>query len=112
MSETPAGSQDHSQSVTGQEPLDPPVDSPVVFAHVVAEAIRELIEESHLHEWDILGVYTPPSRPVIHPLMAGSVPTTFVLIRCGYCNLPQSIELEGDWTEEQVMKKVIRNEEQ
>jgi len=111
MSETPAGSQDHSQSVTDQEPLVP-LDSPIVFAHVIAEAIRELIEESHLHEWEILGVYNPPSRPVIHPLAPMAVPSTFVLIRCGYCNLPQSIELEGVWTEEQVMKKIIKNEEQ
>lgn len=81
---------------------EPPVDSPVVLAHVIAEAIQGLIENTHHHQWDILGVYVPqPNRP-IHPRLIGTEQITLVLMRCQECNWVQTIELDGIWTAEQV----------
>jgi len=104
MSEIPDGALRASPSPMDQEPLDPPADSPVVLAHIIAEAIRDLTENTHIHTWDILGVQNPPKRP-IHP--RNTVwPTTIILIRCRECNLPQTEELDGTWTEEQVKAKI------
>jgi len=105
MSEIPDGALSPSQSVTGQEPLDPPADSPVVFAHVIAEAIRDLME-NHIHRYDILDVYKPPAPARIHPLMPAPVPVTIVLLRCQECVMPDTISLQGEWTLEQVTKEI------
>jgi hypothetical protein len=56
-------------------------------------------EPVHIHIWDILDRWTPETSP--HPrLRTGRV--TIVLIQCKICNLPQTIELEGTWTLQQL----------
>jgi hypothetical protein len=77
------------------------VDSTVAMAHVVAEAIREVAAEAHQHHWDILGIWKPGGQPV-HPRLLTSQIITVVLVRCQKCNLPQTIELAGIWTIEQI----------
>jgi len=111
MSAIPDGSQGPSPSSTDPE-RSGLADSVEFLAQVIIAAIRDLTEEAHLHEWDILAVYNLPSRPARHPLMPGSIATTFVLIRCGYCHIPQTVELEGEWTEEQVKQGLTNSEEQ
>lgn len=75
-----------------------------------AEIVRYLyinataVTKPHLHVWDILGVRNPPApRVPVHPRMT-DYPThiTIVLIRCQECNFPQTIELDGLWTESQI----------
>ena len=73
-----------------------------------AEIVRYLylnataVTKPHLHVWDILGVWNSiePARPA-HPRNPPDR-TTQVLIRCQECNFPQTVELEGIWTEAQL----------
>jgi hypothetical protein len=62
-------------------------------------------EVEHVHIWDILDVWSPPE--VHHPRL-GTERVTHVLIRCKTCNLPQTIELDGVWTLEQLLKNHAR----
>ena len=57
---------------------------------------------THQHEWDVVDTWRPEQRQPIHPRMQGTVPSTFVLVICKLCHLPETIELEGIWTTEQV----------
>jgi hypothetical protein len=62
----------------------------------------------HVHVWNILDVWQPSTQGY-HPRIA---PTdmTVVLIRCRTCELPQTIELRGIWTLEQILKNHARIE--
>jgi hypothetical protein len=61
----------------------------------------------HVHMWEILERWSPSEVP--HPrLQAGRV--TYVLIRCKACDLPQTVELDGVWTLEQLLKNHARIE--
>jgi hypothetical protein len=60
---------------------------------------------AHVHIWDILDVQTPPAT--LHPRLSGNT-ITFVLIRCKECNVPQTLELEGTWTLEQILRNDAR----
>lgn len=81
---------------------EPETVTPTTLAHVIAEAVRDIAEgmPQHEHEWDILGVWKPPTgnRPR-HPLLPPNLPITIALIRCLHCGYPQTIELDGDWDE-------------
>jgi hypothetical protein len=84
---------------------EPPAESPVVLAHVIAEAIRDLAENSHQHRFAILGVWNPPPpRQPIHPRMAAEFHAniTIIAVRCQECGLPLSVTLDGIWTLEQI----------
>jgi hypothetical protein len=65
------------------------------------KALQKLTELPHVHKWDILGVWRP-TRPA-HPRMPNSNTTT-VLLRCRVCNWPETSELNGMWTEDQIRK--------
>jgi hypothetical protein len=54
---------------------------------------------AHVHIWDILDVQATVQS--YHPRVNMN-PVTFVLIKCRECNLPQTIELTGTWTLDQV----------
>jgi hypothetical protein len=56
----------------------------------------------HVHMWDILGVQYP-TPPVHHPRIGATV-VTLVLVKCATCNLPMTIELEGKWTHQQLVR--------
>jgi hypothetical protein len=60
----------------------------------------------HVHIWDILDVWLP-KNVVYHPQLR-QVEITTVLIRCRECNLPKTIELQGIWTLEQILKNHAR----
>jgi hypothetical protein len=98
----------------GDEPRDEPYahnepetphDSPVVLAHVIAEAIRDIAVPQHEHVWRLRGVYYPPAPRVIHPLVQVQIDTTVVLVRCKVCKVPETIQLTGHWTEDQIRGK-------
>jgi hypothetical protein len=80
---------------------------PIVDSTVIANALRRLTEPPHVHIWDILGVSPVPARP-IHPRIQAPN-TTIVLLRCRTCNWPETSELDGVWTEEQI-RKASKNE--
>lgn len=77
-------------------------------ATAIITALREQIKQvqeqwqPHVHRWDILGIWTPPGRPV-HPRDT-STAYTVVLIKCRECDLPDTTSLDGTWTEEQIRK--------
>src|SRR6516225_6700453 len=75
---------------------DAPHDSPVVLAHVIAEAVRDLAAGMPVHEhaWDILDVQEAPRPPVLLPMQA-TVTSTYVLLRCVSCGLPDALTLPG-----------------
>jgi hypothetical protein len=60
---------------------------------------------THEHDWDVVDTWRPETQRPIHPRMQGAIPSTYVLIVCKICHLPQTIELEGIWTTEQVRDK-------
>jgi hypothetical protein len=73
-------------------------------AEVLRQALAAIAQNAHVHEWDILGTWKPASRPV-HP--RGPIAAeTVVLIKCRGCGLPESVSLDGDFTEEQIRKGV------
>jgi hypothetical protein len=59
---------------------------------------------AHVHIWDILDVMNPASQ-AYHPRINMN-PVTFVLVKCSECHIPQTIELQGTWTLEQVRHHV------
>ena len=89
-------------------------DDPMI--EVPASRLRELrdkesrLEEltgvlrsmSHYHVWDILGIYKPPGP--VHPRAIRQ--TTIVLLRCSGCNLPDTIDLDGQWTIDQIRARL------
>ena len=56
--------------------------------------------ESHTHTWDLLEIWIPDDVQY-HPRIAPS-PKTVVLMICKTCNLPQTAELKGKWTLQQL----------
>lgn len=80
---------------------------PILDQTVLANALRRMSEVPHVHMWEILGVWSPaqPNAPV-HPRVAASRASsiTVVLLRCRTCNWPETSELDGIWTEEQIRK--------
>jgi hypothetical protein len=73
---------------------------PIVDQTVIANALARLTEPPHVHRWEILGIQRP-ARRAPHPRIPDSN-TTIVLLRCRTCNWPETSELDGMWTEEQV----------
>jgi len=64
-------------------------------------AIRgALAAPQHEHSWQAVDVWRDRQQPP-HPRHM-PIPSTFALLVCRNCNLPQAIELEGIWTIEQV----------
>jgi hypothetical protein len=61
---------------------------------------------AHVHVWDILEAQNQAPQ-MLHPRLANS-PITLVLVRCKECNLPQTVELPGTWTLEQILKNHAR----
>jgi hypothetical protein len=105
MSETQAEHHDHSQSATAQEPLDLPADSPVVLAHLIAEAINQLILSGHDCVYDIVGVTyrgPEPGRPR-HPRLAAPE-VTRVLLRCQICHDLVVRDLDGRWSPHEIFR--------
>ena len=90
---------------------DAPHDSPVVLAHVIAEAVRDLAAGMPVHEhaWDILDVQEAPRPPVLLPMQA-TVTSTYVLLRCVSCGLPDALTLPGSWTLAQVHADAFADE--
>lgn len=76
-------------------------EKPAIDLAAIAEAVRLATASAHIHMWNIIGV-RPPSGP-IHPRLANTQ-TTVVLLKCTECGLPETVELIGSWTEEQVRK--------
>lgn len=66
-------------------------------------AIRDRFVSGHEHAWEPVDVWRPSSegRPR-HPMDRMATPITIVLIVCKGCRVPQTMELEGVWTIEQV----------
>ena len=71
---------------------------------VPPEHIRELPQQIqlHVHKWEILDVWHP-NQSMTHPRVAFHA-TTHVLVRCTECNFPNTVELQGQWTLEQIRK--------
>jgi hypothetical protein len=63
---------------------------------------RMLSGSNHQHDWDIVDTWEPTVQRPVHPRMQGAIPATFVLVICKGCHLPQTVELEGKWTAEQL----------
>jgi hypothetical protein len=73
---------------------------------ILRQALLAIAQNAHVHDWAILGVWKPASRPV-HP--RGPIAAeTVVLIKCRGCGLPESVSLDGDFTEEQVRKDIAK----
>lgn len=71
-----------------------------VVAEVLRQALSAIAQNAHVHQWDILAIWKPASRPV-HP--RGPIAAeTVVAIKCSGCGLPESVSLDGDFTEEQI----------
>lgn len=78
---------------------------------VLVEATRKLYEDvfskatsnAHVHQWDIIGVWTPPNR-AIHPRDSLTL-YTVVLIKCNKCGWPETINLEGIWSEDKIREQ-------
>jgi hypothetical protein len=81
--------------------------TPVIYAQIrrLAEQYDELRKQQtelpHVHVWETLGIWRP-TQP-IHPRIRADYTTT-VLLRCVTCHWPETSELDGIWTEEQVRK--------
>jgi hypothetical protein len=75
-------------------------------AEVLRQALLAIAQNAHVHVWDILDIkrVNPAGRPA-HPRMVQAT-ETIVLIRCRGCLLPETVNLDGDWTEEQIRKGV------
>jgi hypothetical protein len=70
------------------------------------------VVSEHVHIWGILDVWQQPERQY-HPQIRPR-DITVVLIRCKDCNFPQTIELQGTWTLEQLLRndaRIYRKEE-
>ena len=68
------------------------------------EYLRRLLDNmlgTHDHEWDVVDVWRPEGNQPVHPRVS-TLPTTFALVTCKICHLPETTELEGIWTLEQV----------
>lgn len=65
------------------------------------EKIHYLFDSRHEHDWDLVDVWHPTGQP-IHPRDRVSMPFTIVLIICRQCHYPQTMELDGVWTIEQL----------
>jgi hypothetical protein len=89
---------------------DLPDDNLTGLAHVIAEAFREIGENTHIHKYDILDVWVRPAGPNLHPLVPVQIPTTIALLRCRECELPDTTTLPGEWTLEQIRKRVESGE--
>ena len=83
----------------------PSADYMAAFRSLRETVNRVLGGSTHEHDWDIVGTWQPEVQRPIHPRMQGTVPETYVLIVCKICHLPQTIELAGKWTTEQVRDK-------
>jgi hypothetical protein len=57
---------------------------------------------AHQHEWNPVDVFSVRNSKPAHPRMAQDTPSTIVLLVCESCRYPQTIELDGVWTIEQV----------
>lgn len=68
-------------------------------------ALRDKVLSPHEHDWRVVDTWQQESRQPIHPLSPLATPSTFVLMVCQGCHVPQSIELEGKWTIEQVRSR-------
>jgi hypothetical protein len=64
-------------------------------------------QPEHVHMWEILERWSP-AEPAHPRLRAERV--TYVLVRCKTCDLPQTVELSGVWTLEQLLKNHARVE--
>ena len=98
-------SQELSQSPTGQGPYEPEY-----LSRVIAETLQIIAENTHEHKWAILGVWNSPVNRPVHPRLLGNMKTTIALIRCDGCGLPETVELEGEWTLETITKKITESE--
>lgn len=77
-----------------------------ITAEVFRQALAAIAQDAHVHDWAILGIWKPASRPV-HP--RGPIAAeTVVLIKCTGCGLPESVSLDGDFTEDQIRKDVAK----
>jgi len=91
-----------------QQPDPEPTTGP--FAPIDART-----PNSHIHRWEILDIWFPIEYPP-HPRIKQEKQTV-ILIRCRTCELPQTVELQGTWTMEQVLQpgkkpiKVVRKRE-
>lgn len=97
MSETQDESQDRSQSSTDQAPYETGY-----LSQVIAETLQLIAESAHVHRWAILGVWNSPVNRPVHPRLLGNMQTTIALVRCQECGVPETTELEGIWTLEQL----------
>lgn len=82
-------------------PEQPSADYLAAFRSLGNTAARVLGGSNHEHEWEIVDTWRPASTPV-HPRMQADVPSTFVLVVCKICHFPQTTELDGKWTTDQV----------
>jgi hypothetical protein len=88
-----------------QEPLVPPDDIMVILAHLIAEALREAMEQAHDCVYDIVGTMykgPEPGRPR-HPRLAGPE-TTRVLMRCQICHDLVVKDLDGRWSPHEIFR--------
>jgi len=67
--------------------------------------IDMLAANSHQHVWDIIDVYAPSVYRPAHPRVNRPPDVTQVLVICQGCHLPQTVELDGSWSREQIMRK-------
>jgi hypothetical protein len=64
-------------------------------------------EPAHVHRWGILDVWHPEAPA--HPRLR-SDPITITLVRCTTCDMPMTIELEGHWNLQQLIKNYAKIE--
>jgi hypothetical protein len=72
------------------------------------DVIKVPRQTDHVHTWDILDVWRQSERQY-HPQIQPR-PITVVLVKCKTCELPQTIELQGVWSLEQLLKSHARIE--
>jgi hypothetical protein len=80
-----------------------PASKPIPY-----EPIKHPDQTNHVHVWTILDVWRPATE-AYHPRLIQSN-ITVVLVKCKTCELPQTIELQGVWTLEQILKNHARIE--
>jgi hypothetical protein len=77
------------------------------IAEYAVIAFQRIARNAHVHVWDIIEVWQPPRPP--HPrMMADRI--TIVLVRCRTCDLPETVELSGNWTLEEITRKGERDQ--
>ena len=89
--------QDFGDSPHDKKPNPAPEPTTGPFAPIDADT-----PNSHVHKWETLDIWHPVFSN--HPQLRTPA-VTIVLVRCRVCEIPQTIELKGTWTLQQILQK-------